>query len=504
MTAGSVTTQPSARAHGGAGRLGASVRAVPLTFRLVFAVALCCGAGWALLTPPFQAPDETEHFAYVQYFAETGDLPGQAARPGYSQEQGEAMQGLRTRAVIGRQFIKAPVDPSDHALAPSERASRSDGGGPTSASQQPPVYYVVASVPYRLFAWADLPTRLLAIRLLSAVFFAATALTAAALAAELLPSLRPAPVVAGLAIALQPVMGFIGGGVSPDAMFAFVGALLLLLVVRGLRRPSPKAAAAIALTGSAAAVTKLNAVGLVPGTVLAVLVVVWRLHRNAGTAEARRAILSALVAGLALPLLYAVWTVAIGRGILPAGRSTPTLPAERVRPPSSPEELSYIWQLFLPRVPWQTDLFGFWPPADLWLRGLLGTYGWLDYTVPGWIFAVGKVVTVVMLGFAASALAQQWRHVYRRWVEIIVLGLFCIGMALVIGAAGYSYRRTTGFLFEQARYLFPLAGVGAVIAALSAMGLGRRAAPYVAAVLIGLFAALEISGVLLTYVRYYG
>ena len=35
---------------------------------------------WVLITPPFDAPDEQEHFGYAQYLAETG-VPS-AARGG--------------------------------------------------------------------------------------------------------------------------------------------------------------------------------------------------------------------------------------------------------------------------------------------------------------------------------------------------------------------------------------------------------------------------------------
>ena len=488
----------------GVRRLLARVREIPPVFLAVFLVALCCGAGWAVLTPPFQVPDETEHFAYAQYFAETADLPGRSGRPRYSEEQLRAMRALTTTAIIGRSNIRVRDDPSDKSLDPSERASRDNGGGPMGASPQPPLYYMLASVPYRMFAWADLPARLLAMRLLSVVFFAVAAAVAAALAAELLPGLAVAPVVAGLAIALQPVMGFIAGGVSPDALLSLIAVTLLFVVVRGLRRPSLRAAAAIAVTTGTGLVTKVTAVALVPGAALAILVVVWRLRQRRGNREARRALGAAITAGVVLPLTYAVWTFVIGRGLLPAGASTALLPMDQIKAPSSLEEASYIWQLYLPRVPWQTDLFGFWPPADLWLRGLLGVYGWLDYSVPAWLFNIGKDVTVVVLALCASAAALSWRKLRARAVELAVLGVFALGLALVIGIAGYDYHRNTGFVFEQARYLFPLAGLGATAAGLATAGLGRRFAPFIAVVLVGLFAALEISGVLLTFARYYG
>jgi len=41
-------------------------------------VALLNAACWSFITPPFQVPDEQDHFAYVQQLAETGHLPSKS------------------------------------------------------------------------------------------------------------------------------------------------------------------------------------------------------------------------------------------------------------------------------------------------------------------------------------------------------------------------------------------------------------------------------------------
>jgi hypothetical protein len=189
---------------------------------------------------------------------------------------------------------------------------------------------------------------------------------------------------------------------------------------------------------------------------------------------------------------------------MPQGQSTPMLPAENIPARSYREMASYIWQLFLPRVPWQMDHFGNWPPQDIWLRGLLGTYGWLDYAVPAWLFALGKKIAWALVVLVACAAVQHWRGLWRNRAEIAVLAAFALALALVIGFGGYEYRRTTGMVFEQARYLFPVAGLYAVVVAFACLGLGRRVAPGLAIGLVTLFALHEVSGILLTYARYYG
>src|SRR5271156_835893 len=68
-----------ARAGGPGGRLlgapGRMLRRVPRAAWACAIIATLSAACWSLVTPPFQAPDEPSHFAYVQYLAETGRLP---------------------------------------------------------------------------------------------------------------------------------------------------------------------------------------------------------------------------------------------------------------------------------------------------------------------------------------------------------------------------------------------------------------------------------------------
>src|SRR5205823_1231201 len=45
----------------------------------VYAIAAVNFACWALMTPPFQAPDEVDHFAYTQSFVERGEAPSRDA-----------------------------------------------------------------------------------------------------------------------------------------------------------------------------------------------------------------------------------------------------------------------------------------------------------------------------------------------------------------------------------------------------------------------------------------
>lgn len=483
------------------------VAQVPSQVWLVGAVAALMGTAWATLTPLFQVPDETAHFSYVQYLAETGRMPdGSTDQPAYSSQQELLLQGLGTYGVIGRgnNAVPAADEASRGLLEAAKDAPAGNGGGSTTSSSQPPLYYAVNVPVYLLASPLGPSAQVRAIRMASVVFFAITAMLCALLVARLFPSYPWMPTVGGLAVAVAPASGFISGGVTPDNLLDLLAVALLLAIVVGLRNPSTKGAVLIALVGSLGALTKLTFVGLLPATALAVLIVCWRLARRDGSREAGKAFLAASGSALAVFGVYCSWAWLQGRGLLPTGASAPTLPAEEIPPYNLREHLSYAWQLYLPRVPGQQDVFGFSPITETWLGGWLGRYGWLDYGAPGWLIQVGTWAAAVVALLAVSALVQHRRTVRRNAAELVCFGTVFVGLAFSIALVGYDYRRTTGFTFEQVRYLFPLLGLYAAAIAAATLGMGDRRAPVLAVVVTSLLTLHGVSGLILTVGRYYG
>src|SRR4051794_22250795 len=82
--------------------------AQPRALLVVALVALAHGLLGPLLTPPFQAPDETEHFAYAQYLAETGKLPPKIGSKQYSSEELGAFSAIGTVGIAGKYLGKPP------------------------------------------------------------------------------------------------------------------------------------------------------------------------------------------------------------------------------------------------------------------------------------------------------------------------------------------------------------------------------------------------------------
>ena len=482
----------------------------------VAAVALLNGIAWSLVTPPFQVPDETAHFAYAQHVAETGKRAGEAGHPEFSTEQSQAMAAMATLSIIGRPLVHSPSDEGGAAKAAdtqlgaaADDAPRGDGGGPSSASAQPGLYYVIVAVPYKVFAWASLPVRLQAMRIVSALMFALAAAAAALFVAELFPRVRWAPLVGGLAVALSPYTASVAAGVTPDALLLLTGALTLLAVARAFRRGlTVRRAVVLGLVVGAGALTKLTYLAFVGPAAVAFLYLLWRdrarlEERAPGTRAPLRVLAAGTGAFLALPILFVAWTKASGMPLNPAGTGT-SLPADQIPAKTLRTELSYAWQLYLPRLPFMTDLFGFWPPDGTWLHGFAGRFGWLDYEIPDWVLRIVRIVVVAGLVLCAATLVRMRAALWRNRALLAVLTLFVVALFAIIARQGYDYHVTTGFIFEQARYLFPLVGLYAAAVVTATLGLGRRLAPILGCLAVGLFCLHDMAGIFVTLSRYYG
>lgn len=473
---------------------------------LVGLVAVAMGTTWAFLTPLFQVPDEPAHYSYVQYLGETGRMPeGSTERAVYSSQQEQVMQVLGTYTLIGRSTRRVErSDPSVvRELRKADSLPRADGGGSTTSSSQPPLYYGSATIAYRASGFLGATAQVRAVRLLSVAMFAIGAMLAGLLCAELFAGVPWARSLGGLSVAVAPVPGFIAGGVSPDNLLNTLAIGLTLAIVVGIRRPSWRHAAAVGGIAGLGVITKLTFAGLVPAAALAVLVIAWRLRRATGNRAGLKSLVAGAGAMCAPAVIYVIWATLQGRALVPVGASTPTLPPGEIPAASLREHLSYAWQLFLPRLPWQTDFFGFSPITETWIGGWLGRYGWLDYGANSWMREIGTWLVWILTALAISALVQHRSALRRSLAEVSCLALLAVGLAATIALVGYDYKRTTGYVFEQVRYLFPLLGLYAAGITAASLGLGRRLAPNLSVIIVVILSLHGLSGLVLTVARYY-
>jgi len=477
---------------------------VPAGLLVCVAVAVVNAACWAVLIPPFQVPDEPVHYAYVQYLAETGDLPKQAPAGDYSEEL-DAAQRLQPFSTGGDPtWLESRSRLSEQRLGEDD-LDRIAPFGAGYVAGNPPLFYAMQAIPYRLAGGASLLDRMLAMRLLSALLCGLLAGFVFLFLRELMPTRPLAWRVGALGVGLHPLAGFMGGGLNPDVLQWTLCAGILWLLARAFRHGlGVRTGLAIGALAAGAMLTKLAMLTMLPGLAIALVLVA-----VAGPPERRRtalagvgvAVLVTAVPFFAYQLLASVAadkTVAAG-----ALSTTPNGRALNLR-----EGLSYLWQFYLPPLPFMIDQFPDYPEHPVWdvfFTGFVGRFGWFAYDFPGWVNGVGLAVVVGLVGAAGVALfkAREQLAPRRRRIELAAYAIVAGLLVLLVHAAGYRYRETYGFDFEQTRYLFPLLPLYGAVLGLAAWAGGRAWARPLGALIVLVAAGHNLLALGLSLDRYY-
>jgi hypothetical protein len=479
----------------------ASLQRIPKAAWLCAIVALVNAVCWSILTPPFQVTDEPSHFAYTQQLAENTKLPT-SSESTFSPEEEVVLRDIRQYEV--RQ------SPETHAISTASeqqrlqddmnrRLSRHGEGGVGGAYADPPLYYLLETIPYGLASSGTLLDQLEGMRLLSALMAGITALFVFLFLRETLPRARWAWTVGALSVALAPLLGFISGAVNPDSMLTAVSAMSFYVLARafrrGLTRPLAIALGALIAVGF---LTKVNFIGLVPGMVLGLIVLSVRASRSAGR-SAYGSLGLALTIALAPVWAYILVNLLSGHAAL--GVVSHVLELKGAQG-SIFSKISYVWQLYLPRLPGMTTYFpGLSTTRGLWFNRGVGFYGWLDTSFPDWVNNLALVPTGILTLLCLRAVAVDRAALRSRIAEVAVYAVMGLGLLTLIGLS--SYIDSSEGLFADPRYLLPLIPLLGLALALAALGAGRRWGPAVGALIIVLFLAHNIFSQILVAGRYY-
>jgi hypothetical protein len=496
------------------GKRGARLRAVPSAAWACALVAVLSAVSWSLVTPPFQVPDEPSHFAYTQLLAEAGRLPvpGQA---GVSLEESAVLEGLHQQQVELHPEVQTISTPAELAGLRRDLSLRLSPVEPNSgagvAASEPPAYYALETIPYYLGAGGTLLERLQLMRMLSALMAGLTALFTFLFLREALPAAPWAWTVGGLAAALTPLLGFTSGGVTPDAMLFAVSAAVFYCLARAFKRGlTLKLGLALGALTALGLLTKLSFIGLAPGIVLGLLVLGIRrarVHTPADALEvARRGRplrLLALVLALALsPVLVYVLSNLL-RHHATLGLASGNLHDLGGQSPLN--ELAYVWELYLPRLP---GMHGYFPGVStirqLWFARAVGDYGWFDAPMPVWVQNLALIPAGAIGILAIRGVIASWATLRARLPELLSYVALAGGLLTLIGLYSYNSRAVEGAAYFQPRYLLPLLPLAAALLALAARGAGRRWGPAVGALIVMLFLAHDIFSQLQVVARYYG
>jgi hypothetical protein len=477
--------------------------------RVAWCVALVAAlnaACWSVVTPPFQVTDEPAHFAYVKQLAETGTLP-QANSNTFSQEEEIAIRDLHTEEILADPTPQTIASSSEQRvlrqdLASAERQPRDGSESAGVATAEPPLYYAFESVPYLIAFHTNLLDRLQLMRLWSGLLAGLTALFAFLFVREALPGEPWAWTTAGLGVALAPLLGFMSGAVNPDSMLFAVCAALFFCLARAFRRGLTRKLAVC--TGAVVAIgllTKLNFIGLLPGVLLGLVLLSWRVARS----SRREAFIRlALAGGVAAVGLLCALAVSATRTHGASEKLTSSL-SEFISHGSLIPKLEYMWELYLPRLPGMVNDFPIiFPTRQLWFNGFVGLYGWAETAFPNWVYNIALIPAVAIAGLFICALYRSRSAICARAAEIGVYLLMSAGVMAMVAAASYVEFPASDAYYARVRYLFPMLALLGALLALAARGAGRRWGPAVGVLIVVVILAQDIFGQLLVVAHFYG
>jgi hypothetical protein len=484
---------------------GEAFRLIPRTARICALVAFLNAACWSILTPPFEAVDEPSHFAYTQLLAQNKRLPTSTAAV-FSPAENAIVEDLHiypSRGRAGKYTISSAQEQGQLERELNLPLSRAGTGAAGGAAGGPPLYYLLETIPYGLASAGTLLDQLESMRLLSALLGAAAALFAFLFIRETLPGVRWASTAGGLGVALAAPLGYITGAVNPDALLIAISAAVFYCLARAFRRGlTPGLAVTIGALTAAGFLTKLNFIGLVPGIVLGLIVLSLRAARVRGRWIAMRALGASLALAASPPLLYLLVNLLSNHPALGLVSATLSLASKGH---SLLDAVGYIWQFYLPRLPWMTNHF---PDLSMtrqvWFDKSVGFYGWLDITFPLWVDDLALIPAGLFALLCARALVTSAAALRPRMAEIIVYAAMGLGLMALIGASAYYNTEGQSIGLAEPRYLLPLLPLLGAALALAARGAGRRWGPVAGPLIVALFFAHDIFSQLLVVSRFYG
>ncbi len=432
---------------------------MPAALAAILGIVLLAGLCWALLVPPWQSPDENAQFAYAQSIAERGKLPGGTNRPGWSVDQLLADDAVGAQALAFQSSIIRP-DWSAQDFANYKRDfarlhwPRNNGGGTNPAGSNPPLYYVYADIAYFATYTGDVFDRLYAMRIWGISLLLMAALGAWLLAGEVFGRRRLPQLACATIVGLFPMETFMATSVNPDGMQVALWTFAFWLGARVIVRAGrPRDVLWLAAVTAAAILTKGTSYALVPAVLVAVLIGFLRSPR------AGRFYLGFpyTIAGLVLTVPVFAWIAHATAHGGAAFNSVAAAPEGTVPIPFKINDfLAYVWQFYLPRLSFM-GLNRTTPGLsvyNVWLKGAWGTFGWLEFGMPTWVYTVLGGVTAAV-GLISAGIVATLRGAVR-WELFLFFALAFL--ALVFGLHLTDYRsiiRMQGAIL-QGRYLLPV------------------------------------------------
>lgn len=405
---------------------------------LIAALALGLSLVYLRLTPPWQIPDEPQHYQLAWLVADQGRWPVLADVWAAADLERQVYASL-----VRNQFWKIRANRTPPASLWADTAP--DVLLPPIAA--PPIYYVVAAGALHLTGLSRAESGLYAMRLLSVMMGLLDIALIWAMARSVFPG-EPWISVAALAFAgFLPMRACMTAGANSDAMAALAAAAAVCAMARWIAKPlTPVRGAGLGLLLALALLTKRTTLYLLPVALL-FLILNRRAQVSAAANHRLRWWVSAGVGVVMLCALLAAWMLARPELLAPgqdwpyAGSAPGTLLGVR------PEWLARL----LSSDAWTwSALAGHARSLGIAFASFWGAFGWL--TVPlgvGWYVVLAALTAAGIVGLlrrmrsAGSAMPPA---------QILIIGATVLAVLQVVGAA------IAQGVPQQGRYLLPAAG----------------------------------------------
>lgn len=368
---------------------------------LLVIITLVKGLVWSLAFPLWQGPDEDDHYAVIQFIAETGRLPDEAdvfLPDEVALSRALADVGRLPYAPEQRQaFSQTAIGPNEAAFAqlPAPTRSSFELQATGKLMHATPLYYVIAAGVYRLFDDGDLLFRAQVQRILSVLVGAPLIVVAYLTARHLFPHSANMRLTIPTLVAFHPMITEVTSVVTVDGLLILCYSLLIYLSLRVLRDGFDwRSGLAIGLTFSVGLLTKPTLNGYAPVIALVVLYDLWRRRRW------RRVLFGTLVMGLVIALPSGWWMLRsyrINQGDL--FYFNPVVEGHRIVTNPFYDYTFLAHTLDYYRSVWG-GIFTTW-----WAH-----FGWLDTALPPWVYSTLRVLTFLAIVGLAFRLIRLWRR----------------------------------------------------------------------------------------------
>ena len=476
---------------------------MPPALAVLLVVAAVHGTAWAVVTAPWNGPDEVAHFAYAEHLAQTGHGPQRSEGDG---SQSTAQNLLLFKLNLFSIRLQPSGKPNYSALERTQRevgrlpdSAYKNGSGPSSAAHYPPLYYAYEAIVYKLTPSHSELTRLFFMRLATVLLFVLTVALTWLIAAELLAVTWARALATGL-VALQPKLAFGAGIVNPDVMLVVLSTGALLSALRIVRRgPTVRPVIALAVCAAAGVLTHPRGYFLVPFAVIALAIGAWCFR------PARRQII-VLGAGALGIMLFSIAVALLWvrghthGGTVTGGSGNPPLTGLNPR-----QFLSYLWQFYLPKLTFMNPKIGpsFYGYRQVYIESFFGNFASFSVNYRPVYYDGLQLLSGLGLAALYTTAVARGRTILANWPVVVVSATFFIGLMALLHLVSYSSLRISTDVVITGRYLLPAVALYGCAAAWVCSSLPRRLGLPLGGILLGLAALLAVGGVGLSLGRFY-